>query len=469
MPSLPRDPLLDSTLALLADPYGFIADRCHRLRSDLFEARILLRPTLCMSGESAARLFYDESVIERHRAAPEPLAATLFGKGGVQGLDGEAHRHRKALFTRILSPEAVASLAVRTQCMWEQTVARSHPGEPIVLYETAQALLTQAVCEWAGVPLAHPPAGSRTGEIASLYDSAARGPLKHLRAWLARRRVERWLARMIVEARHGEVVMGHGSPLELIAWHRGLDARLLSPRVAAIELLNVLRPTVAVSVYIVWAVLALMQHPACRRRLEEGDEHYLLCFLQEVRRHYPFFPAVAGRVKRDVEWNGFRLRKGQRALLDLHGTNHDPRSWQAPAEFRPERFRDGPPSPYAFIPQGGATAEHHHRCPGEGLAVALMAAAVKALLPCLASALPPQDLQIDHRRLPALPRSHLVISLAPRAAAPPTRDAKVSPLFRTPGVRHEAPRPRPKRRRARQQNQNDRGGRAGAAAPVGRR
>jgi fatty-acid peroxygenase len=107
----------------------------------------------------------------------------------------------------------------------------------------------------------------------------------------------------------------------------------------------VLRPTVAVSVYIVWTVLALVQHPRCRLRLEGGDERDLRCFLQEVRRHYPFFPAVAGRVKRDVEWHGALLRKGQRALLDLHGTNHDPRTWESPDEFLPERFLGVPPSP----------------------------------------------------------------------------------------------------------------------------
>ncbi|HEY0818494.1 MAG TPA: cytochrome P450 [Rhizobacter sp.] len=415
MSPLPRDPLLDSTLALFANPYGFIAERCRRLRSDLFEARILLRPTVCMSGQAAARLFYDEGVIERHGAAPEPLRATLFGKGGVQGLDGAAHRHRKALFLQILAPEAVAVLAARTQRLWEHAAAQWQPGQQIVLYETAQALLTQAVCDWAGVPLDPSQAPSRTSALAALYDSAARGPVLHLRARLARRQAERWMAGLVEATRRGELHPRPHQALHRIAWHRDLDGELMSPKVAATELLNVLRPTVAVSVYIVWTVLALTEHPRCRLRLEDGDERYLLCFLQEVRRHYPFFPAVAGRVKRDVEWHGVLLRKGQRALLDLHGTNHDPRSWESPGEFLPERFLGVPPSPYAFVPQGGATVERHHRCPGEGLAVALMGAAARALLPVLPITLPMQNLEIDTRRLPALPRSHLVIE---RRAAP---------------------------------------------------
>src|SRR3546814_9974873 len=66
---------------------------------------------------------------------------------------------------------------------------------------------------------------------------------------------------------------------------------MLSPRVAAVELLNILRPTVAVSVFITFTAHALHQLPACRQNLQ-ADDGYLECFVQEVRRFYPFFPAV---------------------------------------------------------------------------------------------------------------------------------------------------------------------------------
>lgn len=91
MPSFPRDSSPDSTLALLRDPYQFIAKRCRTHGADLFETRLLLRKTICMSGPEVAELFYDGSRFTRHGAAPQRLQKTLFGKGGVQGLDGEAH------------------------------------------------------------------------------------------------------------------------------------------------------------------------------------------------------------------------------------------------------------------------------------------------------------------------------------------------------------------------------------------
>ena len=59
---------------------------------------------------------------------------------------------------------------------------------------------------------------------------------------------------------------------------------------AAVELINLVRPTVAVSWYIVFAALALHEHPGYREKLRTGDDAYAGLFVQEVRRFYPFAP-----------------------------------------------------------------------------------------------------------------------------------------------------------------------------------
>jgi fatty-acid peroxygenase len=51
-----------------------------------------------MQGEEAAKVFYDENKFKRKKAAPKFVKKTLFGQGGVQGLDEDRHRHRKQLF-----------------------------------------------------------------------------------------------------------------------------------------------------------------------------------------------------------------------------------------------------------------------------------------------------------------------------------------------------------------------------------
>ena len=175
------------------------------------------------------------------------------------------------------------------------------------------------------------------------------------------------------------------------------------------ELLNILRPTVAVSVYIVFAALALHRHPRVRGQIARGDGVALEHFVQEVRRFYPFFPAAMARVREDFEWHGQSFRRGERVMLDLHGTNHDERRWNAPGEFRPSRF-DLPFGHFDFIPQGGGHRAHAHRCPGESITVELMKQAVQILLHRLSFQVPPQDLEVDRGRLPALPRSGLVLA-----------------------------------------------------------
>ena len=84
MPRIPRDRSLDSTIALISDPYRFISNRCRRYRSDLLETRLRLRKTICMTGPEAARLFYDPSRFLRRGAMPKAIQKTLLGVDGVR-------------------------------------------------------------------------------------------------------------------------------------------------------------------------------------------------------------------------------------------------------------------------------------------------------------------------------------------------------------------------------------------------
>lgn len=171
-----------------------------------------------------------------------------------------------------------------------------------------------------------------------------------------------------------------------------------------------IRPIVATAVYIIFVAHALRQYRDVRHKINvDDDPEYKAYFVQEVRRFYPFFPAAAARVRRDFEWKGFQFSSGRRVLMDLYGTNHDGRTWDAPGAFRPERFRQWNGSPFNFIPQGGGDHYANHRCPGEWTVFELMKVSTEFLTKRIAYNVPDQDLDIDWSRLPALPRSHVVI------------------------------------------------------------
>ena len=139
---------------------------------------------------------------------------------------------------------------------------------------------------------------------------------------------------------------------------------------------------------------------------EHGYEEW---FVQEIRRFYPFFPAAVGKVARTFVWKGYRLRRGNRVLLDLYGTHHDERLWPSPQEFRPERFAANEPGLFNFIPQGGGRHAQTHRCPDEWITVALMKQAVRLMCDSITYDVPPQDLEIPMQEMPPVPRSKFVI------------------------------------------------------------
>jgi fatty-acid peroxygenase len=303
----------------------------------------------------------------------------------------------------------VSALADEAAEAWRRASAAWAGRRRVVLYDALHEPLTRAVCAWAGVPLRDDETATRSRELTALFDtpgSIAGQPL----ARAARRRSERWARAVIDDARAGRTRPGDATAAARIAHHRDPDGSLLEPRTAAVELLNVLRPVVAVSVWITLVAHALHCNPPWTARVAQGDEADLDAFAQEVRRFYPFFPAVPARVREDFTWRGLAFRVGTRVLLDLHGTNRDPRAWQEPDAFRPERFLGRAPSPFAFVPQGGGDPRIHHRCPGEGVALALMKRAARWLTCELDYRVPDQDLALDWSRLPALPRSRVVIA-----------------------------------------------------------
>ncbi len=401
---MPRARGFDSTWALLRDPYRFISLESRRLGTDAFETRLLLQRTVCLTGPAAAELFYDPYRFERQGAAPGLLLATLFGHGGVQGLDGAAHRHRKALFQATTDPAHVRGLVEQARVAWLEALPQWADAGTVSLYRALQPVLTRAVCRWAGVPLPEAHLHRRTAQLTALFDTAASGLVQHLWSRWARWQTEAWLMDLIRRARNGEPVFSPGTPADAVVRHRDLGGQLLQPRVAAVELLNLLRPTVAVSVFIAFAAQALARWPdraeALVRSSDAGDA---LAFVQEVRRHCPFFPAVVARVKRNFEWQGLPFVAGHRAVLDLYGTNHDPRTWSDPDIFRPERWRQQTPTRFEFVPQGGARAASHHRCPGEDVTVHLMLLALDMLLHRMAYGVAPASLATRMTRLPAVP------------------------------------------------------------------
>ncbi len=409
MRKIPGHTLLDSSAALLREGCLFISNRCQRYDSPVFATRLLLQYTLCLRGEMAAELFYDQQLFSRKNALPRILQKTLLGVGGVQGRDGPEHLQRKRLFLQALNTERVEQLVRLAEHQWLAALQRWEGQSHVVILPEIEMLLCKAVCRWAGVPLGDDEALQRRQQLAAMIDGGGRIGWGQLAARRARNKAQAWASELIDGQRDGRFDAPVDSAIALVSRHRGYDGELLSRPVAAVELLNLLRPTVAVARFIVFALLELHRHPEWQRRLAR-DDGWLRPFTHEVRRLYAFFPFIAARVRQDFEWEGYGFKAGTRVLLDLYGTNRDPATWEQPEVFMPERFVGWQGDAYSFIPQGGASAEYHHRCPGEYLTIVLIESALQLFCRRMHYTIAEQDLNVSTRRMPMLPARCLILS-----------------------------------------------------------
>ncbi len=403
----PRRP--ENALQLLTRGYGWLPDRRRADGSRTVGARLGGLPVTAVVGPDAARFLYDEDHVRRAHAIPEPVQGTLFGKGAVHTLDGERHRVRKAMFVALLMREdGIASLVEEAIGSWDAAVGEWTGRPRIVLFDEAARVIAGAVTRWAGIPVTDDEVPGLARDLVAMVDGFATGGPRHVRARRARGRREAWLGRLVRDVRSGVATVPADSAVAVVAGHRDAGGEQLDSHVAAVELLNIIRPTTAVAWFMAFSGHGLIRWPENRQRLAAGDPAFAEAWAHEVRRFYPFAPFIGGRAPREVEFDGVRIPENSVVLLDLFGQNHDPELWDAPYEFRPERFLGRDIDAYELVPQGGGDPRTGHRCPGEQLTVALLSA-LAVRLARLEVDVPEQDLTIALHRIPARPASGVVL------------------------------------------------------------
>ncbi|MCC9165615.1 cytochrome P450 [Pontibacter harenae] len=249
----------------------------------------------------------------------------------------------------------------------------------------------------------------RARDFTAMVDAFGAVGLRHWRGRTARNRGNAWIKNIIEDVRDHKLKPQEGSPLHVVAWHRDLNGDLLDIKMATVELINLIRPTVAIAWYITYAALALHENPSYKSRILAGKEGLTEHFVQEVRRFYPFAPFTGARVRNEFEWRGHHFKEGTLVLLDIYGTLHDPVLWENPEEFLPERFRKWNGSAFDLIPQGGGDFMGGHRCAGEWITIEVIKQAVTFLANCMEYDVPAQDLSYSLVRMPTYPKSGFVM------------------------------------------------------------
>ncbi len=389
---------LYQTLLFALKGFAWLPDLRRRSNGRPVRIRLLGRRAVAIGGPDAARFFYADGNFARHAAA-----------------DGPAHRHRKALFVALLTGDSANQLVDHAAEEFEGAARRWRGRAEISLFDETARVLTAAVTRWIGVPETDRDLDALPADLLAMVDGFGTLGPRHARALAARRRRERWLAEIIEDVRRESRPR---SPLTAIALHSE-DGHLLDSRTAAVEVLDIIRPTTAVTWLVAFAAHALERWPELRGNL--ADDDYARAFALEVRRFYPSTPFVGGQAVRDLRFQGEPIAAGTPVLLDVYGQHHDERVWPEPYAFRPERFLGRPIGEFELIPPGG-DPRTGHGCPAEQITVALLATLAQRLAD-LDYYLPPQRTGIDLGRIPTRPRDgiRLVVPANSRVLSLPSR------------------------------------------------
>jgi cytochrome P450 len=129
-----------------------------------------------------------------------------------------------------------------------------------------------------------------------------------------------------------------------------------------------------------WAWLLLARHPAVERRLHDELDtvlggraptfedvphlRYTAHVFAESLRLFPPVPAFARRPLAPVELGGYKIAAGTSIYVSPYVTQRNPRYFEQPDAFLPQRWDGAPPAKFAYFPFGGGSK----RCIGEPLA-----------------------------------------------------------------------------------------------------
>lgn len=411
-----REALADGTATFRRQGYDFLGQQCDERGGDVAELRLLGKRTFVLRGSAAARLLYDSGSFRRAGALPRRAQRTLTGVGGVHSLDGAEHAHRKALFVDLLDEKAARVISALFLASLRRQFPAWERARSVNLLDAASHSLCEAASLWVGLPsVTAAELRRRTGQLRAMTESGTRIGPAHWRGRRARKSQESFLAGVVENVRK-DPAPAVQAPLHKVAFHTDAAGRQLPPRVAAVELLNLLRPIVTIGRYVAFAAHALAVNPEARHAVEGPDEAARRSFAHEVRRFYPLIPAVAAIASQDVAFEGVTIPQGTRVMLDLYGSNHHPGDHRVPGSFHADRYSRAP-GQFDLVAQGAGDVRAGHRCPGEDVTTAVITTALGVLLDEL-DYVPITRARVAHGAIPAGPAFGPILDSVRRSGLP---------------------------------------------------
>jgi cytochrome P450 len=392
LPPGPRAPATVQTIRLLARPVAFF-ESARRRYGEPFTARVLRAGRLVFFSDppSIKALFAAdrENIVAPGRNV---ILAPLLGERSLLLLNGPEHLARRKLMLPPFHGERMRAYERVMEEATEREVSRWPLDREFRIHPSMQAITLEVIMRAVfGVGEGHRDdlrrrllailAATRSPLAIGLTIPAVRsvGAFRRVRRTIAE--TDRILVAEIAERRADPDLARREDILSLLVAARDEDGEGMSDAELRDQLLTLLmagHETTATA--LAWAFDLLFRAPEAMERLRgevEGDEHaYLDAVAEETLRLRPVVPFVGRELRVPMPLAGHPLAAGTVVMPSIYLTHTRADLYPDPYAFRPERFLEGSPETYSWIPFGGGT----RRCIGAAFAQVEMRVVLRTVL-----------------------------------------------------------------------------------------
>jgi cytochrome P450 len=396
LPPGPSEPPAVQLMRWLVRPIAFM-ESCRRRFGDTFSVRFpgFERPMVMLSDPETIKALY---TAHEHGLPPGRTISLLpvMGPDSVLLLEGREHLARRKLMLPPFHGERMRSYEAIMRAATERQLVSWPTDAPFAIHPHMQAITLEVilsavfgVTDRARADLLRERLPLLLGETVSttlqfrfvLASRLGRGdPMARLREISAS--IDELLFAEIADRRSDPALGEREDILSLLIAARFEDGGSMSDRDLRDQLITLLlagHETTATG--LAWTFDLLLRHPAVLARLvaevDAGEsDAYLRAVTREALRLRPVVPLAGRRLASELQVGGLRLSAGTDVTPAIWLTHTRADLYPQPFAFAPERFLDGPPSGYGWIPFGGGI----RRCLGASFAEMEMRVVLETIL-----------------------------------------------------------------------------------------
>jgi len=364
-------------------PIAFMED-CRRRYGDSFSVRFLgfERPMVLISDPEAIKALYRE---RSHGLPPgrDIILGPILGAKSLLLQEGDEHLSRRKLMLPPFHGERMRSYEATVTEIVEAEIDSWPLGEEFPIHARMQAVTLEVILRVVFGVSSGPRLDRLRGMLSTVLQETADPGRQMLgmvlqrlggRGMFARfegqlREVDELLLAEIAEHRERDDLPEREDILSMLMLAEFEDGSRMEDRELRDQLMTLLlagHETTATA--LAWTFDLLLRHPAVLGRLRDslqaGEEDYLRATISESLRLRPVIPLAGRRLGTDLVADGLTLPAGTDVTPAIWLTHTRPDLYPEPFAFRPERFLDGSPETYAWIPFGGGV----RRCIGAAFA-----------------------------------------------------------------------------------------------------